>query len=200
MSFLEASNPIDIFILATILITFIMGFWKGFIKSLTALAGLAVGVWAAAKYYPLVQVQLIKLSALNPQIATIISMVLVFILAQVVFVILRRILEAVLDFTRLGWLDRIMGAVMGVVTGFIIAASCVQVALIAAPEWQAVRSSVLALPIEGVTYKLLAYVPSETRGQVDNLISKWRAQQDGSQQPVPRFGAHADRPTGPAVP
>jgi membrane protein required for colicin V production len=200
MSFLEASNPIDIFILATILITFIMGFWKGFIKSLTALAGLAVGVWAATKYYPLVQVQLIKLSALNPQIATIISMVLVFILAQVVFVILRRILEAVLDFTRLGWLDRIMGAVMGIVTGFIIAASCVQVALIAAPEWQAVRSSVLALPIEGVTYKLLAYVPSETRGQVDNLISKWRAQQDGSQQPAPRFGAHADRPTGPAVP
>jgi membrane protein required for colicin V production len=200
MSFIEASNPIDIFILATILITFIMGFWKGFIRSLTALAGLAVGVWAATKYYPLVQSQLIKLSALNPQIAMIISMVLVFIIAQVVFVLLRRVLEAILDFTRLGWLDRIMGAVMGVATGFIISASCVQVALIAAPEWQAVKSSVLALPMEGATYKLLAYVPSETRGRVDSLISKWRAQQEGSQQLAPRFGAHADRPTGPAVP
>lgn len=200
MNFIEASNPIDLFILATILITFIMGFWKGFIRTLTALAGLAVGVWAATTYYPLVQGQLIKISALNPQISMIISMALVFIVAQVVFVILRRVLEAVLDFTRLGWLDRIMGAAMGVVTGFGISAACVQIVLLAAPEWQAVRSSVLAIPIESATYRLLAYVPSETRGQMDSMISKWRTQQDVNQQPASRFGAQADRPTGHSVP
>jgi uncharacterized membrane protein required for colicin V production len=130
----------------------------------------------------------------------IISMALVFILAQVVFVILRRVLEAVLDFTRLGWLDRIMGAAMGVVTGFGISAAFVQIILVAAPEWQAVRSSVLAIPLESATYKLLAYVPSETRSQMDNMMSKWRTQQDFNQQPASRFGAQADRPTGHSVP
>jgi uncharacterized membrane protein required for colicin V production len=90
-------------------------------------------------------------------------MVLVFVLAQIVFVVIRRVLEAILDFTRLGWLDRVFGAAMGVVTGFLIAAAAVQVTLIAAPEWQAVKTSVLALPVEGMTYKLLAYVPQEIR-------------------------------------
>ncbi|MFA6222079.1 MAG: CvpA family protein [Desulfomonilaceae bacterium] len=194
MSFLEASNPIDIFILATVLITFILGFWKGFVRSLTALTGLAVGVWAATAYYPLVQYQLTKISSLNPQISVIISMVLVFVLTQVVFVVIRRVLEAILDFTRLGWLDRILGSAMGVVTGLLIAAASVQIALIAAPEWKAVKSSVLAMPIEGMTYKLLAYVPQETRNQVNAMILRWRASQESPQQDSPRFGAQLMTP------
>lgn len=200
MSFIEASNPIDIFILATILITFILGFWKGFVRSLTALTGLAVGVWAATSYYPLVQNQLGKISSLNPQISIIISMVLVFVLAQVVFVVIRRVLEAILDFTRLGWLDRVFGAAMGVVTGFLIAAAAVQVTLIAAPEWQAVKTSVLALPVEGMTYKLLAYVPQGTRNQVHAVISKWRTPQEGLQQAPARLGAQLIRPDGDLAP
>ena len=194
MSFLEASNPIDIFILATVLITFILGFWKGFVRSLTALTGLAVGVWAATAYYPLVQSQLAKISSLNPQISVIISMVLVFVLTQVVFVVIRRVLEAILDFTRLGWLDRILGSAMGVVTGLLIAAASVQIALIAAPEWKAVKSSVLAMPIEGMTYKLLAYVPQETRNQVNAMILRWRASQESPQQDSTRFGAQLMTP------
>ncbi len=194
MSFIEASNPIDIFILATILITFILGFWKGFVRSLTALTGLAVGVWASTSYYPLVQNQLAKVSSLNPQISTIISMVLVFVLVQALFVIIRRLLEAILDFTHLGWLDRILGAAMGVVTGFIIAAASVQVALIAVPEWRAVRLSVLALPIEGMTYKLMAYVPQATRSEVHAVISKWRPPQEGLQQFPARLGAQVTKP------
>jgi membrane protein required for colicin V production len=199
MSFIEAGNPIDIFILVTILITFILGFWKGFVRSLTALTGLAVGVWAATNYYPLVQSQLTKISSLNPQISIIISMVLVFVLAQVFFVVIRRALEAILDFTRLGWLDRILGAGMGVATGFLIAAASVQAVLISAPEWQAVKSSVLAVPIEGMTYKLLAYVPQETRNQVNALISKWRSPQEGVQPAPPRLGAQVTRPDRPSV-
>jgi uncharacterized membrane protein required for colicin V production len=127
-------------------------------------------------------------------------MVLVFVLAQVIFVVIRRALEAILDFTRLGWLDRILGAGMGVVTGFLIAAASVQAVLISAPEWQAVKSSVLAVPVEGTTYKLLAYVPQENRNQINALISKWRTPQEGVQPASPRLGAQVTRPDRPSVP
>ena len=51
MNLIESYNLIDLAIVAVMLLAVIFGTWKGFIRSLTALAGLALGIIFAGKYY-----------------------------------------------------------------------------------------------------------------------------------------------------
>ncbi len=82
MNLVVSYNLVDLFILGTLFISMILGIWKGFIKSLTALASLILGVVFALKYYPVVQPYLNKISALDAQISTVLSVIIVFIGVQ----------------------------------------------------------------------------------------------------------------------
>jgi len=185
MKSLEAYNLIDLFILGTLLITLILGLWKGFIRSLTAVAGLVVGVVAAARYYSFVQPYMAKISSLDPQISMILSMVVVFILVQVAFVIFRRILTALIDVTRLSWLDRALGGMMGTLAGFVIVAVVVHGVLLAVPEWPVVASSKLVKPVNALSAKALNYAPKEARDYVTSLMAKFQESQAPSSPKKP---------------
>jgi membrane protein required for colicin V production len=202
MKFLESYNPIDLFIMGTLLITFVLGLWKGFLRSLSALAGLVVGVIAALKYYPMVEPYLKKISSLDPHISAALSMIVIFVLVQAVFILIRKALEALLSVTRLGWLDRIFGSAMGVAAGLLIVASAVQVLLIVLPEWPTVKAARLVQPVNGLTEKALAYVPKQAREQLQALITKWKVPQpDGSPPTVsPKNALYGKSPASPAGP
>jgi membrane protein required for colicin V production len=155
------------------------------LQSLTALAGVIVGTLAAAKYYPSVQVYLTKISSLDPHISMILSMLIIFVGIQIAFAILRRILRAILDFTRLSWLDRTLGAGMGVLAGLLISAVTVQAVLIGLPEWPMVKESKLLSPVNQLTSKALDYVPQQTRDAIQAFITKWKTPEP-IMQPQPR--------------
>ncbi len=178
MKFIEAYNPVDLFILITVLVTLILGLWKGFVRSLTALAGLVLGIVVAGKYYPEAQVYIYKVSSLNPQIAMIISMLALFVAVQVVFVLIRKVMDTLVDITRLGWLDRSMGALMGVSTGLVIVAAAVQLLVLTAPEWPLVKNSTLIVPVENLTARAMEYAPKQAKDQVNAMVNKWRGYQD----------------------
>lgn len=178
MTFIESYNLIDLFILGTLLMTLILGVWKGFIRSLTALASLVVGVIAALRYNSVAQPYLSKVSSLDPQIASILSMVVIFILVQIVFVAIRWILAALLDLTRLSWLDRIFGAAMGLAAGFLIVAAGVQALLIGIPDWPLVKTSKLIGPVDQLAVKGMNYAPKQARDQVQSVITKWKGIQE----------------------
>jgi membrane protein required for colicin V production len=181
MNVLETSyNFIDIFIAGTLLITFILGTWKGFVRSLTALASLVLGVALSIKYYPLVQPYLKKISSLDPNISMILSVIIVFIAVQVLFIAVRRILAKLLDLTRLTWLDRIFGAIMGAAAGFLLVAAAVQALLIGVPDWPMVKTSKLVKPVDRLTWTGMAYAPKEARDQVQSVITKWKGIQEGA--------------------
>jgi len=171
-------NFIDIFIAGTLLITFILGTWKGFVRSLTALASLVLGVALSLKYYPLVQPYLKKISSLDPNISMILSVIIVFIAVQILFIGVRWILAKLLDLTRLTWLDRIFGALMGVATGFLLVGAAVQALLIGVPDWPMVKTSKLVQPVDRLTWKGIAYAPKEAKDQVQSVITKWKGIQE----------------------
>lgn len=175
MEFIEAYNVIDLAIMVTLLVTLIFGLWKGFMRSLTAVAGLIVGVVASLRYHTIVEPYLRKISSLDPHISMILSMVIVFIAVQVLFVIIRRILTALIDVTRLTWLDRVLGGMLGVLAGFLLVAAAVQVILIAVPEWSLVKTSRLVKPVNELTNKGMTYAPKPARDYVQSLIAKWKA-------------------------
>jgi membrane protein required for colicin V production len=199
MNPIDAYNAIDLFIMGTLLITLILGIWKGFVRSLTALASLVAGVALAIKYYPAAQAYLSKVSSLDPQISMILAMVIIFITVQVVFVIIRRILEALIDLTRLTWLDRIFGAAMGIVAGLLLVAAAVQVMLIGIPEWPLVKTSKLVKPVDQLTGKAVTYAPKQARDQWYSLVTKWKGTQELI-QPTPQRQAAPLPKKGPAAP
>jgi membrane protein required for colicin V production len=199
MNPIDAYNAIDLFIMGTLLITMILGIWKGFVRSLTALASLVAGVVLAIKYYPAAQAYLSKVSSLDPQISMILAMVIIFITVQVVFVIIRRILEALIDLTRLTWLDRIFGAAMGIVAGLLLVAAAVQVMLIGIPEWPLVKTSKLVKPVDQLTGKAVTYAPKQARDQWYSFVTKWKGTQELI-QPTPQRQAAPLPKKGPAAP
>lgn len=189
MQFFDAYNLLDVFIGGTLLITLALGVWKGFLRSLTGLAGLAVGVLAAAKYYPEVQPYLAKISSLDPHISMVLSMAAIFVATQVIFVVIRRILDALLDVTRLSWLDRSFGAAMGLAAGFLVVAAAVQLVLLGIPEWPVVKESRLAAPVDELTRKAMTYAPKSATKQFHALVEKWK---DGRENPRASTGSKSD--------
>ncbi|MFH1112608.1 MAG: CvpA family protein [Pseudomonadota bacterium] len=181
MNFIEAYNVIDLFIMGTLLVTLILGLWKGFMRSLTAVAGLIVGVAGALRYHSAVEPYLEKISALDPHISAILSMVIVFIAIQVLFVVIRRILTALIDVTRLSWLDRVLGGMLGVVAGLLVVSSAVQAVLIAVPDWPLVKTSRLVKPLDRLTNQAMTYAPGPAREYVQSFIAKWK----GTPRPSP---------------
>ena len=178
MKFIEAYNPVDLFILTTVLIALILGLWKGFVRSLTALSGLVIGIVVAAKYYPDVQVYIYKVSSLNAQIAMIISMLALFVFVQAIFVLIRRLMDKLIDITHLGWLDRVMGALMGASTGLVVVAAVVQLLVLTAPEWPSIKGSALIAPVESLTLRALEYAPQQAKDQMNAMVNKWRGFQE----------------------
>lgn len=179
MKFLEAYNLIDIFVVVVLLITLILGIWKGFLRSLAGLASLVIGVVLAARYYPVVEPYLGRISSLDPQISMILSMVIIFIAVQAVFVVIRRILDALVAATRLGWLDRSFGALIGLAAGFLVVAAVVEALLLGFPEWQMLRDSKLVRPVDQLAKKIVTVAPKSARDQLQSLIEKLKGTSGG---------------------
>jgi membrane protein required for colicin V production len=189
MHFLETYNPIDLFIIGTLLTALVLGIWKGFVRSLTALAGVVLGFVLAFKYYPVVQPYLSRISSLDPLISMLLSMVIVFIGVQIVFLGVRKLLAALIDLTRLSWLDRSLGAVMGLSAGFLIVAAAVQLVLMGFPEWPLVKTARLVRPVDRMTEKAMSHAPKSVRDQAQLWIAKWKGMQEPSRPAAARQSA-----------
>jgi len=200
MNAIDTYNFIDLFVLGTLAIAAILGIWKGFIRSLAALASLVLGVVCALRYYRSVEPYLGKISSLDPHISMILSMVIIFIAVQGLFVVLRRLLDALLDLTRLGWLDRVFGAAMGAVGGFIVVVAVVEALLVGIPDWPVVKESKLARPVDDAARRAMQYAPRSWTDQMQAFLDQWKgmqgisAAQPPAGRPVPARGPAAVPP------
>jgi len=195
METIQGYNVVDLFIVLTLVIGFLLGLWKGFVRAFTALASVVLGVLAAMKYYPSVEPYLAKISKLDPQISMILSMIIVFILVQIIFVILRLLLEAAVDVTKLGWLDRSFGAIMGVLAALVVVVVIVQGLLVGVPDWSTVTKSKLVPPVNRLGLKMVEYVPGSVKDQLRQSIEKWKG--TGESKPA-KPGEKTDAPKAPA--
>lgn len=173
-------NILDAVIAGIILLALILGAWKGFLRSLTALTGIVFGIILSARYYGLVQPYLHKVSSLDKHVSMVLSMIIVFVLVQVAFVLIRHALDRLLDLTKLTWLDRSLGALMGFSAGFLIAAALVQSLLIGLPEWPPVKKSQLAQPVNQLTGKAMEYAPANVRELLSSFVYKIKSMSEGT--------------------
>ena len=110
-------NWLDIVIIVAVVIATFWGLRKGIIKAVLSLAGLIVGVILAGRYYVPLSEQLTFIPQVS--IAKIVAFAIILIGVMVIASVLAGLLKWAASIMMLGWVNRVGGAVFGLVLGTI---------------------------------------------------------------------------------
>jgi len=109
-------NGLDIVIIVFLVITAIIGFSKGFIKTISTLVGIILGVVLAGRFSGPIADGLSTVLH-NPIQVKIAGFAIIFIIFLAISLIISLLLSKFLSLLLLGWVDRLGGAVLGLVVG-----------------------------------------------------------------------------------
>jgi membrane protein required for colicin V production len=112
-------NPFDILIFIILSFCLIRGGFRGLIKEVSSVIGVIAGGYAAYTYYPDVDLLLEK-SISDPAYLSMISIVLIFGLVFIVINVIGIVIKHIMKISHLGWLDHVVGAVFGLIKGYLV--------------------------------------------------------------------------------
>jgi len=107
-------NWLDIVIIVVLALSVLSGLVRGFIRTVLGLAGLILGIYLAGRYYLAFGnwLPIANTSTANI-VAFAIILVAVIVLAAIIAFFLRRLVSMIM----LGWADKLLGAVCGLILG-----------------------------------------------------------------------------------
>ncbi|MFW6105557.1 MAG: CvpA family protein [Chloroflexota bacterium] len=152
-------NWLDIVIIVVAVLLGIVGLRQGIIRTVFGIAGLIGGIVLAGRYYDELANLLSSSGATWANIAAyVIILIVTLIVAGVVGWLVAKLVHLVL----LGWLDRLVGCILGVVIGSLLCAAFLAIVVKYYPGSEAVISqSGLAKFLMGGFPLLLALLPGE---------------------------------------
>ena len=152
-------NWLDIVIIVVAVLLGIAGLRQGIIKTVFGIAGLIVGIVLAGRYYDELAALIFPTGATWANIAAFIIILLAtLIVANVIGWFVAKLVHLVL----LGWLDRLVGCVLGVIIGVLLCAAILAIVVKYSTGTETVISqSVLARFLMGGFPLLLALLPEE---------------------------------------
>ena len=107
-------NWLDIVIIVYLVLSVLGGLMQGLIRTVLGLAGLILGIYLAGRYYVTLGSWLpIANESIANVVAFAIILVGIIILAGIIAFFVRRVLRLVM----LGWVDKLLGAVFGLILG-----------------------------------------------------------------------------------
>jgi len=152
-------NWLDIVIIVVAVLLGLAGLRQGIIKTVFGIAGLIVGIVLAGRYYDELAALLSSSGATWANIAAyVIILIATLIVAGVVGSLVAKLVHLVL----LGWLDRLVGCVLGVFIGGLLCAAVLAIVVKYYPGTEAVisQSGLAKFLMEGFPL-LLALLPGE---------------------------------------
>jgi membrane protein required for colicin V production len=111
-------NWLDIVLIILIIIPVFIGLRRGLIKMLFSLAGLIAGIIIAGIYYE--PVSKIFTFIDNESLANILAFILILAAVIIIAMILGQLFKKLADTITIGWLDHLLGAVLGFLSGFLV--------------------------------------------------------------------------------
>jgi membrane protein required for colicin V production len=161
-------NTLDIIVLIVICLMTIYGIWKGFIRQILSIAGIVVGYIVAVKYYADLASYL-KLS--DPNLAKIISFIILFVACVIVFAALAFLLNKVFKLPGLGMINTFFGGVIGFLKGFLVVALLVIVLIALLPADNPVLSKSITAPyILRALTNIHRAIPKDIKAQYQKKI------------------------------
>ena len=111
---------LDIFLIIIIGWGSYNGFLKGLIKELASILGIIFGIYLAKNYYSFLDQKLYLLFESEANYLSLISAVIIFLLTIMIFKIVASFLTKFLKLIALGLLNKIIGAIFGVLKSLLI--------------------------------------------------------------------------------
>ena len=113
-------NWFDAVLIVVLIISTLLGVWRGLISMLLPLIGLILGIYVAGKYYSTVGGWL---PIDNPQHAEWAAYAIIVIAFLIIFGIIAFFVRKFVHWTLLGWVDRLLGGILGLVSGVLFIAA-----------------------------------------------------------------------------
>jgi len=107
-------NWLDIVLIVVLALSILGGLTRGLIRTALALAGLIAGILLAGRYYVAFGSWL---PIANTDIANIVAFAIILIAVMVAAAILAFFLRRIISLVMLGWADKLLGALFGLVLG-----------------------------------------------------------------------------------
>lgn len=113
-------NILDAIILICLIPALIQGLRKGFISQAISIVSVVVGIWASARFANVVTAWVSQYITASEQILKIVAFALILVAVFIVLGLLGRLLESILNFAFLGWVNRLLGVVFSLLKAFLI--------------------------------------------------------------------------------
>ena len=91
------------------------GFSKGLVKELASVLGIVIGIYFAKNFHPFLDLKLKPIFESEADFISILSSLIIFLLTIMIFKIIAKLLTKFLKLVALGLLNRIVGAVFGII-------------------------------------------------------------------------------------
>ena len=106
-------NWLDILILVPLLVGLVRGLMRGFVSEVIGLAVVILGVLGSRMFAPPFSAWLLKQFAWKAEVCDIVAYILVFLAIGIVLSMIGALLSKLLKAIHLGWLNRLLGSVVG---------------------------------------------------------------------------------------
>ena len=150
---------VDLALVALLLVSIVIGIWRGLVFEVMSLAGWVVAYFAAPPLAPLVQ-EMLPEQRFDPSVIHLVALVIAFFAVLLIWSLATRLVKALIHATPLSAVDRLGGAGFGALRGVVIALLLVLVIgaspLAQSNPWQA---SVAAPLLTGVLRDLTPLLP-----------------------------------------
>lgn len=106
-------NVLDLVFGVIIIVVAIMGAFKGFVRQVVGLLSIFAGVWCAFKFSSWAAVKVQQWCHAGERTMYIACFIIIVVLVILLGWLLARFIEKILKITTLGWLNRLLGAILG---------------------------------------------------------------------------------------
>ena len=106
-------NVLDLVFGVIIVVVAIMGAFKGFVRQIVGLLSIFAGVWCAFRFSSWAAVKVQQWCHAGERTMYIACFIIIVVLVILLGWLLARFIEKILKITTLGWLNRLLGAILG---------------------------------------------------------------------------------------
>ncbi len=158
-------NILDFALLMALVLSAILGLFRGLVREVLSLAAWIVSFWVAQRYDGIVAERLLQ--AINPQsLRELAAFLILFLGTIVVLALFNRIMALLVKASRLGVYDRMLGALFGALRGAVVGLVFIALAdLTPLPETAQWQDSMLADYFRQLGQWAMTHVPSDLQAE-----------------------------------
>ena len=113
-------NILDAIILICLIPAIFQGLRKGFISQAISIISLIVGIWASARFADIVTEWVSQYITASEQVMKIVAFVIILTVVFIALGLIGRLLEKILNFAFLGWINKLAGVAFSLMKAFLI--------------------------------------------------------------------------------